>query len=175
MLQGITLCWARYGQDQLTDLFYVYFLLFLTVGKKSLLEKSVNLPPPPCLFFFQENRLSGIAGSALLIAAATSLPPVSLCSPAIPTLIEKPWKEFPGQKRKGKKKKIWIAVISDLSRPLCNIHLFWAAFDTSFPPTPIRNQLWVASPCSFSPASRCTLQFYSCPEHDSIKWGKGSG
>lgn len=159
MLQGITLCWARYGQDQLTDLFYVYFLLFLTVGKKTLLEKSLNLPPP-LLFFFKENRLSGTAGSALLNPAATSLPPVFFCSPSIPTLIEKPGKEFPGQKRKGKKK-IWIALISDLSRPLYNIHLFWAAFDTSFPPTPIRNQLWVASLRSFSPASRCTLQFYS--------------
>lgn len=104
MLQGITLCWARYGQDQLTDLFYVYFLLFLTVGKRTLLEKSLKPPSTPCLFFFKDNRLSGIAGSALLITAATSLPPVLLCSPSIPTLIEKPWKELPGEKRKGGKK-----------------------------------------------------------------------
>lgn len=107
MLEGITLCWARYGQDQLTDLFYVYFLLFLTVGKKTLLEKSLNLPPAPTFSF--KKRIDYIShcklmSEALFISTAKSLPPVLLCSPSILTIIEKHWKEFPGEKKKKKKR-----------------------------------------------------------------------
>lgn len=142
-------------------------IIFDCWGENFAREKP-NPPSTPCLYLFififlKENRLSGTAGSALFITAATSLPPVSLCSPSIPTLIEKPWKEFPGQKKK-RKNKSWISLISDLSRPLYNIHLFRAAFDTSFPPTPIRNQPWVvASLCSFfsSLKVRITILFLS--------------
>lgn len=172
MLQGITLCWARYGQDQLTDLFYVYFLLFLTVGKKTLLEKSLNLPLHPAFSFFKENRHSGIAGSALFVSAAMSLPPVLLCSPLHPHSYWQALERISWGGKKGGKKRSESLLFLIFPDPfIIFIHSEQHLTLPSHPPLlGISRGL-----CSFSPASRCALQFCSYPEHDSIKRGKESG
>jgi len=154
MLQGITLCWARNGQDQLIDLFCIYFLLFLTVGKKTLLEERLKLlllPPSHLCLLKREQTISHckLMSEALFVTTTKSLPPLLLCSPSVPTYWEALERISWRREERKKKKERSESLISDLSRPLYNIHLFWAAFDTSFPPTLIRNQLWIASSCSF--------------------------
>lgn len=64
MLQGITPHWARSGQDQLTDLFYVYFLLFLTVRRKLCKGRAQSSLP-----HLSESRLHYAAHSCLILCS----------------------------------------------------------------------------------------------------------
>lgn len=62
-------------------------------------------PPftPPLLFFYGEARVYHMASSGLFFTTDRSLLPALLCSSSVPTIIEKHWKEFPGER--GKKMK----------------------------------------------------------------------
>lgn len=105
MLQGITLCWARYRQDQLTDLFCAYFLLFLTVGEKTSLEKSLNLPPPPA-FLKKKKSTDSLALQAQLCSLQQQSLSHQLSSAHHPSplLLRSPGKNFLDRKEKGKKR-----------------------------------------------------------------------
>lgn len=87
-------------------------------------------PKPPSFSFLK--RTDSLALQAQLCSLHLSHQ-FCFAHPPSPLSLRSPGKNFLDKKER-KKKKIWISLISDLSRPLYNIHLFWAAFDTSFHP-----------------------------------------
>lgn len=93
VLQGITPHWARSGQDQLTDLFYVYFLLFLTVRRKLCEGRAQSSLP-----HLSESRLHYAARSCLNLCSLQVLTlSHHFCSscPWFPLLLRSTGKNFP--------------------------------------------------------------------------------
>lgn len=169
MLRGITLCWARKWTRSINRSLLCLLSIIFDCWEENFAREKPKLPSTPRFSFRKRPDYITLQAHVWRLKLGL-LQPLSLshqfcfAHPLSPLLLRSTGKNFLERRIKKKGEKgIWISLISDLFRLLYNIHLFWAVFDASFPPTPVTNQLWVASSCPFfsSLKVRITIPFLS--------------